>query len=86
MTLALRNEVTITAVDDGAVLLDQRDGSYWQLNRTGAASLRLLLEGTSPERTAALLTERHPESADRALGDVRGLLDALRAAGLVVAS
>ncbi|GGO87593.1 lasso peptide biosynthesis PqqD family chaperone [Wenjunlia tyrosinilytica] len=84
MTLALTPDVTATDTDDGLVLLDQRTGRYWQLNRTGATTLRLLLDGLSPEDAASALTAHSPDAADRALTDVRTLLDALRAAHLVV--
>ncbi|GAB2755775.1 lasso peptide biosynthesis PqqD family chaperone [Amycolatopsis magusensis] len=84
MTVSLPPDVSVTEVDDGLVLLDQRDGGYYQLNRTGAASLRLLLDGHSPAEVARTLAERHPAAAERALGDVQQLLAALREARLVV--
>ncbi|RLL69806.1 lasso peptide biosynthesis PqqD family chaperone [Streptomyces sp. Z26] len=86
MTYALDPEVTTTEVEDGVVLLDQRTGRYWQLNRSGAATLRLLLDGDSPERAARALAGRHPDAVDRARGDVRALLDSLLKARLVVDS
>ncbi|MGW3966098.1 lasso peptide biosynthesis PqqD family chaperone [Amycolatopsis sp. NPDC005003] len=82
--MKLRTDVTLTAVEDGAVLLDERDGSYWQLNGTAATSLRLLLEGNSAEQVAELLSQRHPDAASRALGDVEALLAALHRNHLVV--
>ncbi|MFF9898139.1 lasso peptide biosynthesis PqqD family chaperone [Streptomyces longispororuber] len=84
MTLALKPDVTATDTEDGLVLLDQRSGRYWQLNRSGATALRLLLDGHTPEETAARLTRRHPDAAGRALTDVRTLLAALDRARLVV--
>ncbi|MEU3980636.1 lasso peptide biosynthesis PqqD family chaperone [Streptomyces sp. NPDC026672] len=85
MTFALTSDVTLTDVEDGLVLLDQRDGRYWHLNGTGAAALRMLLDGSSPEDTARRLGEQGPEAAGRALSDVRSLVEALRRARLVVA-
>jgi hypothetical protein len=86
MTITLAPDVTATDVEDGLVLLNQRNGRYWQLNPSGARTLRLLLDGHSAEQAAALLTERSPGAAPRALTDVRNLLQALRKATLVVAS
>ncbi|MFD9904084.1 lasso peptide biosynthesis PqqD family chaperone [Streptomyces sp. NPDC059063] len=84
MTLALKPDVTATDTEDGLVLLDQRSGRYWQLNRSGATTLRLLLDGHTPQETAAHLTRHHPEAAGRALTDVTTLLAALDRARLVV--
>ncbi|WP_433336233.1 lasso peptide biosynthesis PqqD family chaperone [Spirillospora sp. CA-294931] len=86
MTLALPPDVTATDSDDGLVLLDQRAGRYWQLNRTGAATLRLLLDGHSAEQAAALLTRGRPEFTERARRDVESLLAKLTEARLVVTS
>ncbi|MGP4110156.1 lasso peptide biosynthesis PqqD family chaperone [Streptomyces sp. 4N509B] len=57
MTLALGPDVVTTDVDDGLVLLDQRSGRYWQLNRTGAVALRRLLDGASLDEVAVALTQ-----------------------------
>ncbi|TDV49671.1 lasso peptide biosynthesis PqqD family chaperone [Actinophytocola oryzae] len=84
MTLALARDVTATETEDGMVLLNERDGKYWQLNRTGAATLRLLLDGHPPEDAAARLVAGRPELSERVRTDVRALLGSLRAAGLVV--
>ncbi|GHE64541.1 hypothetical protein GCM10018785_36850 [Streptomyces longispororuber] len=84
MTFALKPDVTATDTEDGLVLLDERSGRYWQLNRSGATTLRLLLDGHTPEETALRLARLHPDAADRALTDVRALLAALDRARLVV--
>jgi len=86
VTLTLPPDVTTADTDDGLVLLDQRNGRYWQLNRTGAATLRLLLEGLSPEQAAVRLAASAPVAEDVALADVRALIDALTSAHLVVTS
>jgi hypothetical protein len=86
MTFALAPDVTPTAIEDGLVLLDQAKGRYWQLNRTGARTLRLLLEGHSPGEAAERLAHGASGAADRALTDVQALIDALARAGLVVTS
>ncbi|MEV0500671.1 lasso peptide biosynthesis PqqD family chaperone [Streptomyces spectabilis] len=84
MTFALKPDVTATDTDDGLVLLDQRSGRYWQLNRSGATTLRLLLDGHTPEEAADRLARHHPDAAGRALTDVQTLLAALDRARLVV--
>lgn len=86
MTFALPPDVTATDVPDGVVLLDERDGRYWQLNRTGAATLRLLLDGKSPDEVAVELTRSRPEAAGRAGTDVERLVSALVDARLVARS
>ncbi|MFF7946611.1 lasso peptide biosynthesis PqqD family chaperone [Streptomyces griseorubiginosus] len=86
MTVALAPHVTLTEVEGGMVLLDQRVGRFWQLNRSGAATVRLLLEGRSPEDVATHLSRQSPDAAERAVGDVRALLDALTRARLVVST
>ncbi|UNO43086.1 lasso peptide biosynthesis PqqD family chaperone [Streptomyces sp. MST-110588] len=83
MTLTLPSHVSATDVEDELVLLNERDGRYWHLNRTGAKILRLLLAGHSPEESARLLTRDCPDAAERALADVRALLESLRASRLV---
>ncbi|MFE0025645.1 lasso peptide biosynthesis PqqD family chaperone [Amycolatopsis sp. NPDC059021] len=85
MKVRLQAEVTATDSEDGIVLLDQRDGRYFQLNATGAATLRLLLEGHTLEDAAAALAERAPVRVEQALADVRELLATLRNARLVIA-
>ncbi|GAA4813422.1 lasso peptide biosynthesis PqqD family chaperone [Streptomyces ziwulingensis] len=84
MAITLTPDITLTDVEDGLVLLDQRAGRYWHLNGTGATALRLLLAGRSPEETARQLGERTPDAAGRALADVRSLITALRRARLLV--
>lgn len=84
--MKLAPDLTATDTDGGMVLLDQRTGRYWMLNHTGAATLRLALDGKSPDEVAAALTVNCPDDAPRALVDVRTLIDSLRKARLVVAS
>lgn len=53
MTLALTPDVTLTDVENGLVLLDQRNGRYWHLNGTGATALRMLLDAAPPRTPPA---------------------------------
>ncbi|WP_020123202.1 lasso peptide biosynthesis PqqD family chaperone [Streptomyces canus] len=86
MTYTLEPEVIATDVEDGIVLLDQRTGRYFQLNRSGATTLRLLLDGNSPDRAAETLAAGRPAAVGRARVDVSALLESLLKARLVVRS
>ncbi|MEU2872764.1 lasso peptide biosynthesis PqqD family chaperone [Streptomyces olivoreticuli] len=81
----LRADVTCCTTEDGMVLLDERTGQYWQLNATGAAVLRALLDGFTPEQITDRLTQTRPVDRDRAAADVTALVDELTRAGLVAA-
>lgn len=83
MTMQLRADVATADTDDGMVLLDERTGRYWRLNRTGAVVLRLLLGGAVPRQVAQTLADRHAVRAEQAVADVVALLERLRTAGLV---
>lgn len=83
MMLHLRTDVSTADTDDGVVLLDERAGRYWQLNRTGALAVRLLLDGVTPYQVAQTLADRHPVSPEQAAADVVALLERLHTAGLV---
>lgn len=69
--------------DDGMILLDERAGRYWQLNRTGALVLTLLRDGAAPQQVANTLADRHDLSTEQAAADVAALVERLRTAGLV---
>ncbi|MER5219409.1 lasso peptide biosynthesis PqqD family chaperone [Streptomyces flaveus] len=86
MKLNLARDVTLTPVDSGAVLLDGRRGRYWQLNETGSTILRKLLDGETPDTTAASLSASAPVSEVQAHRDVMALVDSLSAANLVEVS
>jgi hypothetical protein len=75
--------VTCCDTDDGLVLLDGRRGRYWQLNTTGAAILRALLDGASPQDIAQQLSHKRPVDPEQAAGDVTALIDQLTGARLV---
>jgi Coenzyme PQQ synthesis protein D (PqqD) len=83
MPFRLFPDVAVTDTDDGLVLLDQRTGRYWQLNSTGAAVLRCLLDGQSTEGAVAELTARYQVEGDKAMNDVVTLSDELRTARLL---
>jgi hypothetical protein len=83
MTLKLRDGVSAADTDYGIALLDEDSGQYWNLNPTGALTLRTLLEDGTPEQAVQALTEQYAVDADTANGDVQDLISELRSAGLV---
>lgn len=85
MTLSLRRDVSVSDVEDGVVLLDERNGRYWHLNGTAGTMLRLLLDGSSPEVTAARIAGSDADLQARVAADIHTLIDGLRRAKLVAA-
>jgi hypothetical protein len=86
MRMRLREAVSLVATDDGAVLLDQDAGRYWQVNRTGFLVLSTLLgEGDRDDAVEALVC-RFGVGEEHARNDVSGLVAQLTAARLLVAS
>jgi hypothetical protein len=83
MTVKLARDVTLTDIDTGAVLLDGRRGRYWQLNSSGSAVLRRLLDGEAPGVIAASLCDGAQVSPVQAEHDVSALVKALANSRLV---
>jgi hypothetical protein len=83
MTLKLREGVSAADTDYGIALLDEDSGQYWNLNPTGALTLRTLLEGGTPEQAVQALAEQYAIDADTAGQDVQDLMSELQSAGLV---
>ena len=83
MTLRLQDDVSTADTDDGMILLDERAGRYWQLNRTGALVVTLLRDGAAPQQVAKTLADRHDVSTEQAAADVTALVERLCIAGLV---
>ncbi|GAA1346148.1 hypothetical protein GCM10009660_37800 [Catellatospora bangladeshensis] len=84
MTLRLADHVSVTRTEDGAVLLDERTGRYWQLNPAGSAVLHTLLDGGDQAGPARLLVERQGADAATVDADVAEVVAHLCAAGLAV--
>lgn len=83
MAFTLARHTAMTETAQGMVLLDERTGRYWQLNTTGAAVVKILLDGGSPQQAAAMLAARHPAAAERVAADVDRLVQALHQAQVV---
>ncbi|MFD6799874.1 lasso peptide biosynthesis PqqD family chaperone [Streptomyces cyaneofuscatus] len=47
--MKLRKGIAVTTTEYGGVLLDERDGSYWQLNDTSIIVVETLAAGQAPE-------------------------------------
>lgn len=83
---SLREDVSFVSTDDGAVLLDERSGRYWQLNVTGRETLQALLDGRTPQESAQYLADTYQVSIERATTDVAALVRQLSEARLAVPS
>jgi hypothetical protein len=83
MPLRFRNDVATAETDYGTVLLDQRGGSYWELNHTGQLVVRTLLRGGGEAEAAAALVDEFDVEPSQASRDVAELVSQLRASGLV---
>lgn len=84
-SVALLRAVSSTVVADGIVLLDERRGTIYHLNHTGAVALSALIDG-GYEAAVTALGSRYAITEDTARHDVTRLLDELRARHLVVTS
>lgn len=82
--IKLARTVVTAPVDDGLTLLDNRRGTLYHLNRTGAGILTALLnDGGTIKSVIATLVDRYGIDEDQARADVTALVDNLRARGLV---
>ncbi|MFG2847665.1 lasso peptide biosynthesis PqqD family chaperone [Kitasatospora sp. NPDC048296] len=83
MTLRLTAHTVSTDTDDGAVLLSQRTGHYWQLNQTGAYALRRLLDGCTVDQVAEEFAAHFDIAQTQAHQDLTAMTERLRSSGLV---
>ncbi|MEU1252769.1 lasso peptide biosynthesis PqqD family chaperone [Streptomyces chartreusis] len=82
MPLRFDAHVATAETDYGTVLLDERAGTYWELNPTATLVVRTLLDGgEEADATAALVREFDIDRA-QAQRDVELLVGNLREAGL----
>ena len=84
--LRLHGDALSAETDDGAVLLHQRTAQYWQLNRTGAESLRRLLAGHALDDVAKDFAAEYDIDPARAREDITAMADRLLDAGFLVRS
>ncbi|MFE7900228.1 lasso peptide biosynthesis PqqD family chaperone [Streptomyces sp. NPDC057424] len=82
MPLRFGDEVSTAETDYGTVLLDERIGSYWELNPTATLVVRTLLDGGEEADAAAALVREFDIDQAQALQDVETLVRDLRESGL----
>ncbi|MGV4982169.1 lasso peptide biosynthesis PqqD family chaperone [Streptomyces sp. NPDC001709] len=82
MPLRFGDDVSTAETDYGTVLLDERAGTYWELNPTAALVVRTLLDGGDEAAAAAALTKEFDIDQAQALRDVETLVQQLRSSGL----
>ncbi len=82
----LRESVHPVLTDEGGAILNECTGRWTHLTPAASAAVMLLLSGTTQEEAARQYAERYGIPAEQALGDVRGVADALTAQGLATAA
>lgn len=82
MPLRFGDDVSTAETDYGTVLLDERSGSYWELNPTATLVVRTLLDGGEEADAAAALVREFGIDQTRARQDVDTLVGQLRDSGL----
>ncbi|MFR0357702.1 lasso peptide biosynthesis PqqD family chaperone [Streptomyces sediminimaris] len=82
MPLRFAADVSTAETDYGTVLLDERAGTYWELNPTAGLVVRTLLAGGEEADAAAALVREFEIDQAAALRDVEALVRELRGAGL----
>lgn len=72
-------------VDDRLILVDNRRGTVYHLNHTGAVILAALIDGGGTiESAITTMVDRYSIDEARARADVTALVHNLRARGLVI--
>lgn len=79
----LTRHAVLTDADGGAIVLDTRRGTYWQLNSTALWILRHLEEGASPEDAARRIAEDTGACPGTVARDVGAVVRQLLAAGIL---
>ena len=83
MTIQFHEHVTMTRTEYGAILLDQKQGKYWQLNPTATMVADALLAGRGVGEAMAEVMRKFDVDQQRAAADVTALVDGMRAAGVI---
>ena len=79
----LANNISLTQVDDEAVLLNLNTGSYFGLNHVGAALLNNLVDQQSVEQSCATLAKQYEIPAQTVNDDIAELINQLLEQGLI---
>jgi hypothetical protein len=83
--MRLRAGITVTSTDFGGVLLDERSGTYWQLNDSGTLVVSALAEGLDAAAVVDRLVATFDVGREQAETDVAGLTRQLVDAGMAAA-
>ncbi|KPC58413.1 lasso peptide biosynthesis PqqD family chaperone [Streptomyces chattanoogensis] len=84
MPLRFAPDITTAETEYGTVLLDQRNGDYWELNPTGTLVIRTLLEGGEQSDAVDAVIAAFDIDRAQAAHDVTALIDLLQTSGLTV--
>ncbi|GAA2489094.1 lasso peptide biosynthesis PqqD family chaperone [Streptomyces gobitricini] len=82
MALCFGADVSTAETGYGTVLLDQRNGQYWELNPTATLIVRVLMEGGDETAAADALVDAYDIDRAGAEADVAALVAELRTSGL----
>ncbi|MEU0665599.1 lasso peptide biosynthesis PqqD family chaperone [Streptomyces lavendulocolor] len=82
MALRFGTDVSTTETGYGTVLLDQRNGQYWELNPTATLIVRVLMESGDETAAVEALTGAYDIDRAAAEADVAELVAELRTSGL----
>lgn len=77
MTVKLRKGIAVTTTEYGGVLLDEMDGSYWQLNDTSIIVVETLAAGRTPEAAVERIVAEFDVERAEAEADVAQLTQQL---------
>ncbi|MEU0083138.1 lasso peptide biosynthesis PqqD family chaperone [Streptomyces sp. NPDC006274] len=82
MALRFGADVSTAETDYGTVLLDERSGTYWELNPTGTVVIKALLAGGDEAAAVEALLGEFDIDRAQAAQDVDALVRDLRTTGL----
>jgi hypothetical protein len=82
MALRFGVDVSTAETDYGTVLLDERNGTYWELNPTGTVVIKTLLAGGDEAAAVEALLGEFDIDRAQAAQDVEALVRELRTTGL----
>jgi hypothetical protein len=82
MALRFGADVSTAETDYGTVLLDERSGTYWELNPTGTVVIKTLLAGGDEVAAVEALLGEFDIDRAQAAQDVEALVRDLRTTGL----
>ncbi|MBK5997097.1 MULTISPECIES: lasso peptide biosynthesis PqqD family chaperone [Streptomyces] len=75
--MKLRKGIAVTTTEYGGVLLDEKDGSYWQLNDTSIIVVETLAAGRTPEAAVERIVAEFDVERAEAEADVAQLTQQL---------